>query len=274
MEKVNDLLESHISAAKEERTVKTYFCSYYHSRLLGLQAKGHLGVTNKRVIFHASGQSTIGNSVIQSEVPIADVSGISSYKGTYFSFGHLLVALIVSSFISLIAASLVNLIGINTDYQVYQGIGWLVGIVALISSFAIKSDQIWRSVLAATSSLVVYSIGVSRVLQNPLSLILGQTSGLGWELVIAGLINLYALLCIFWYARRPAFSLMIGSKGGSSTPIAISGASRLGILDTSAGRALTAEPAEETEEMLKELGAVILDIQTLGDLGIKKWQTS
>jgi hypothetical protein len=66
--------------------------------------------------------------------------------------------------------------------------------------------------------------------------------------------------------------LAICSKGGSSTPISISGASGIGIFNASAGKALNAEPADEAEPMLKELGAIIMDIQTLGDIGIAKWK--
>jgi hypothetical protein len=43
-------------------------------------------------------------------------------------------------------------------------------------------------------------------------------------------------------------------------------------LNISAGKSLNAEPAEDAEEMLKELGALILDIQMLGDYGIDKWK--
>lgn len=92
-----------ISPAEGEQPVRSYDCTYYHSRLLGLEAKGQLWVTNKRLVFHADGKSNAGASVIQSEVPIADVSGISIYKGTYFSLLHLLAAFAVA----LVAGSLV-----------------------------------------------------------------------------------------------------------------------------------------------------------------------
>lgn len=95
----------------------------------------------------------------------------------------------------------------------------------------------------------------------------------GLSFFFAFIMGIYALFCIFWYARRPTFSLAISSKGGSDTPISISGASGLGLFSVSAGKALTAEPAADAELMLQELGAVILDIQMLGDMGINKWKT-
>ena len=92
----------------------------------------------------------------------------------------------------------------------------------------------------------------------------------GLSFFFGALVTIYGLFCIVWYSRRPTFSLAISSKGGSDTPISISGASGLGYV--SAGKALTAEPAPDAELMLQELGAVILDIQTLGDMGINKWK--
>ena len=66
-----------------------------------MEAWGYLGVTNKRVIFQALGTSNAGSSVIQSELPIADVSGISSYKGTFFSFGHMALAFLISIIVAI-----------------------------------------------------------------------------------------------------------------------------------------------------------------------------
>ena len=80
---------------------------------------------------------------------------------------------------------------------------------------------------------------------------------------------IYALVCYYWYSRGQTIALTIGSKGGSSTPIAVSGVT--GFNNTAAVRALTAEPAEDADAVIKELGALITDIQALGDLGIQKW---
>ena len=70
------ILGQSLVPAEEEQTVKTYHCTSFKSRLLGLSAEGYLEVTNKRVIFQATG----GDSLIHSEVPIEEVSGISIFK--------------------------------------------------------------------------------------------------------------------------------------------------------------------------------------------------
>ena len=290
-----DLLKDKITPADGEVSVRTYYCTYYISRLLGLEAWGYLGVTNKRVIFQALGTSNAGSSVIQSEVPIADVSGISSYKGTFFSFGHMAMAFVTSLFVAnmllFILGALGTAIGLAIAYsskgELGSGlgltiIGWILGIGGLLVSFPIARNSIWRSILAATSSVGFVIAGGGGLLgmagtlarsflsQNTTSYASGGLATLAFFVAFLALI--YTLFCIVWYARRPTFSLAISSKGGSDTPISISGASGLGLFNVSAGRALTAEPAVDAETMLQELGAVILDIQMLGDMGINKWK--
>jgi hypothetical protein len=98
----------------------------------------------------------------------------------------------------------------------------------------------------------------------------GGSSTVGFLLaLIAGV---YALICLVWYATRKTMSLAVNSKGGSNTPIAIAGAGSGGALFSSAARALEAEPAGDAEAVMKELGALIMDIQQRGDFGIDKWR--
>lgn len=269
-----DLLREKISPAEAECSVRTYVCTYYKSRLLGLEATGYLAVTNKRVIFQAAGTSNAGSSVIQSEVPIEDVSGISSYKGTYFSIGHLLAAFVVSAvgggLLNMVVGLLTALLR-DTDMVVL----WIAAILAVVVSFFLPRKALWRPVLASMSAIAFTLIGGGSLMRDTLSLFTQSynsgASSIAFLLSFA--VGIYALFCYFWYARRPTITLAVHSKGGSSTPISISGASGLGIFDIAAGKALNAEPAQDAEPMLKELGAVILDIQKMGDFGIGKWQS-
>jgi len=266
-----DLLRENVTPAEGEMSVRAYHCTYYQSRPLGLKATGYLAVTNKRVIFQALGKSSAGLSVIQSEVPIADVSGINSYKGTYFSFGHLLWAFVLATFVTFLMLTMLPILGSSIDmsYDTYQGLIWVLAIAFAAGSFFVPNKLILRTVLAAASAGTLNALATRSLFSGFFG---GYGGGGGWEMLVVGALGIYTLICIGFYSRRPTFSLSIGSKGGSSTPINISGATGFGIFDVAAGKALTAEPAEEAESMLKELGAVILDIQTLGDFGINKWK--
>ena len=171
-------------------------------------------------------------------------------------------------------------------------IGWLLGIGCVIVSLPIARKFIWKSIFAAASSVgfiiaagggILKMLGAGGIWAILLGWLLPSQnsnsspnigSGVaGVALFVTFLAVIYTLFCVVWYARRPTFAIAINSKGGSDTPISISGASGWGIFNVSAGKALTAEPAEDAERMLQELGAVILDVQMLGDMGINKWKS-
>lgn len=266
------LLKKSVTPAEGEISVRAYHCTYYRSRLLGLSASGYLEITNKRVIFQAFGESSAGASVIHSEVPVADVSGINSYKGIYVSFGRLLLAFVVSSIVSSLVPAITALLGqIAQDYNVLVYSGWAIALLGFGGSFFVSNQSLWRSVLVSASASALRALGSSSSLFGS---VLGFGRGTDWIALLSIPMAIYALVCFFWYARRPTFSLSVSSRGGSSTPINISGATGIGILDAAAGKALTAEPAEEADKLLKELGAVVLDVQTLGDLGVSKWKSA
>jgi hypothetical protein len=261
-----DLIQTNVTPADGEQSVRTYCCTYYKSKLLGIKTNGYLGVTNKRVIFQALGSSVSGKSVIQSEVPVADVSGISSFKGIYFSLMSLLGAFFATAIFVSLTVGLITTIRMAVDsYNAFKVIAWIVAIAALIGSFFLPVKSIWRPILAGVSAGAFFSLNVS------LFFYIGFGRSPDFTIFLAAIALIYALLCVYWYSRRSTFSLSINSKGGSSTPISISSASGLGLFTVSAGKSLNAEPAEDAESMLKELGALILDIQMLGDYGISKW---
>lgn len=281
------LLEQHLTPAERESAVKSYHCTSLASRLLGLKAEGYLTVTNKRVVFHAFGSSYGGESVLQSEMPVEDVSGISFYKGTYFSVFHLLTALFLawigSSIIGVLTIAILGAITASsirrgtlepTTIQIIIGI---LGILSGVASFSYAKDSLLRPVLSATAGTFFLILSGASFLTDALSAfgpLTGRASASSIGMSLAFLAGIVTLLNIFWYSRRPTMSLAIGSKGGATTPIQISGFRGFGFHNTAALKALTAEPAEQAESLIEELGALILDVQTIGDLGIQKWTAS
>jgi uncharacterized Zn finger protein (UPF0148 family) len=276
--KLPDIVPEVITPSEGEQKVKQYHCTHLSSRLLGLRAEGVLQVTNKRVIFRASGKSITGNSIIQSEVPVEDVSGISIYKGTYFSLKHfifgLLLVLILSNFIY---APILGILLLAND-QVATVLQWLLAIASIFGVFAIPRKYIWNSILGGIATISFSMIAGSSILTNSFGLGSARRYGsynsgknMGWVIAFAVIMLIYTTIALFLYARRVTMSLSIGSKGGSSTPIYISGVRSLGFANNAAPKAIEAEPTSETEVLIRELGALIMDIQRMGDYGIEKW---
>jgi hypothetical protein len=88
-----------------------------------------------------------------------------------------------------------------------------------------------------------------------------------WLLVLAVLTT---LVCIFFFCFRPNLIISIKNKGGKET-VDI----RRDTLFTKRSEKGTgfAEiiPTEETEGAIREIGAMINDIQKLGESGVNKW---
>ncbi len=260
------ILGTNLAPTDGEEVVKYYHTTGFKSWLLGIRSDGYIEVTNKRVIF----QAISANSLMHSEVPISDVSGISIFKGTYFNLWRLLLGILLGlvtlSFMSGIFVVVLN--GLTNDSDASEALSWIMFLGMIIGSWFIRSELIWRPLLAAAATSMLVSILGGGLLDAMLG---GRGSaGLAGLLLLPTLI--YVLFTIFMYARRPTMALSINSKGGSSTPISIAGASVGGALGSSAARALDAEPGPDAANLARELGAMIMDIQQFGDLGIGKWR--
>lgn len=96
-----------------------------------------------------------------------------------------------------------------------------------------------------------------------------NSGGLGNFIAIVG----FALGAYWLYKnlKKEAFSLLINTKGGDGNVVYLAGLSPFGGGNTAASKALVAAPAKDSELMLREIGAVILDIQNMGEDAIKKW---
>ncbi len=264
------ILNQHLSPAEGEQCVKTYHCTSFRSKLLGIASEGYLEVTNKRVVFQASG----GDSIIHSEVPIEDVSGISVFKGSYFSIMHLISALVLGFLLGGIVSTLLGaLIGLlSGGWGSDSVVNWLIALGFLVGGVVIDRRNIFRPVCAVASAISFTMIGGSGLFGGGLFGGMGSAGASALAMLASVLVGIYAIVCMFWYATRKTMSLAVNSKGGSQTPIAIAGAGGASIIYSSAARALEAEPAQDAEAVSRELGALIMDIQQRGDTIMEKWQ--
>jgi hypothetical protein len=74
------------------------------------------------------------------------------------------------------------------------------------------------------------------------------------------------------FNKKTNYNLSIFSSGANGSPINI-GDGLYGSKITGQGAAFSiiADPTSETERMMDEIGAIILDLKNLGDHAIKKW---
>jgi len=93
----------------------------------------------------------------------------------------------------------------------------------------------------------------------------------GWILLLGFLGFIYMVLI---GNRQHSFSLYIASKTAKDSGIFIPGdtLSLFSTHDTTALQALGARPAKDASKVIQELGAMLMDIRLLGDIGIQKWK--
>lgn len=76
---------------------------------------------------------------------------------------------------------------------------------------------------------------------------------------------------VIWSGIKKTFVLAIYAANSNPSSINI-GMGAVSALGNGAVMSLTANPTSETDVMMKEVGAMILDIQTHGDYAIEKWK--
>ena len=279
------LIGNHLSPSDGEVVVRTYHCTYLSPifALIGLKTDGYLTVTNKRVVYFAEGSSMFGvagHSKLYKEVSIADVSNLSLGKGTRFSILRLLFGLVFSQIAGAVAALLLSGVmlalkgaaGGGSPYSLRFGVFLqLVAAVILVArSTSISSESIVRVMLAASGLWLVLSVpalGLSdlgALMSMPLIYLAGIAI---MGVPLAG----YWLWCLYWFMRREYLTMAIASKTGLATPIKISGMSWWGRINVAADLASGMAAAVDADIMFRELGAIVTDIQTLGDHGVEKW---
>ncbi|TDE15205.1 hypothetical protein [Dyadobacter psychrotolerans] len=204
------ILGINITPSEGEQSVKSYQCTEFVSRFFGINSKGYLEVTNKRLLFQALGQNIRGWSVIHKEVSISEVSDIKIYKGSTFNLLLFIAGILLDLFVSTV---------------VYRGVG------------SFTSD------------------------------------GFGMFFAIGAFA--YGAYLVYIWCKKQAFSLIINTKGGTGNVVYLAGISPFNTGNSAASRALIyTKPGADTEIMLREIGAVILDVQNLGDYAIEKWKPS
>lgn len=97
-----------------------------------------------------------------------------------------------------------------------------------------------------------------------------RAGGFGNFIAFAAFIGL--VYWIYSNCKKEAFSLIINTKGGSGNVVQIAGLSPFGGGSSIAAKALEALPAQDSELVFREIGAVVLDIQNMGENAIEKWK--
>lgn len=270
-----------------EQIVRSYECTRI-KRWFVPPTLGYLTVTNKRIVFHSSGTSLTGKSSMLNEMPLDDVAGLNVYEGVSVSWLRFLIfAVLAYMGTQLIVASPFSFI---VSYWMALLLMLPFAIIWLFKS-NILNDQLREQGLQSVDKILKGGVQGNRDLHTYLPyarmLLYVGLAILGWQVAFTTgmrsapflvkwllLLIVYGFIFLNLFGRRPTFSLMVGSKTMKGPGIFIPGDSfrLLSNRNGSAMEALDASPAADASLVTRELGALLLDLQQLGDFGIQKWK--
>jgi len=264
--------------SENELIVRTYQCTSIR-QLLMRPSIGYLTITNKRVVYHSESQTVGSQNAIISEIPVSDVSGISTFIGQSFNVLTFLLFGVATYFVTMVLANILP------DWIT----GWVVSIllilpytIGLLFEKNIISKEIGEKIIQNLQSTPMESVLQKRdnTFFMPIFRImfLVGLAFFAWNLsneeafhgVIRYpiLLGAYFIIFMFMFGRSRTFGLFINSKNSGSSGIRIQGNFfRTG----NPGESIQANPAVDSETIARDLGALVMDIQQLGDLAVSKW---
>jgi len=268
--------------SENERVIRTYQCTKIR-RLFSKPSIGYLSVTNKRVVYHSQAKSGVNDSAVISEIPLQDVGGIASTIGNSFNMIYFLLA----------SAGLFLFTTILTGLLPTFLTGWAVSIIltlpyliGLLFEKNIISPEIGEKIIRNMEGTSVESIikksNAEIVMKILRIMFLVGMPLFAWnisqEIPVFGFIILiaaYFLVYMFVFGRMRSFDLSVNSKSAGHAGIMIHGNAFLALFNptNTAAKTMSAAPTQEAETVVRELGAMVLDIQQMGDLGIEKWSS-
>lgn len=250
-----------IKANEGEVPVKQYKVATLRNRILGItytKAVGRLQVTNKRIIFRAPGRCLAGRTTLQHEFEIDEIAGVEARREYVFSFWDVLIG----AFVSIIGGAITTAITTSTRNIAAMIIFALIfGIAGCVPFFILKKKWLLKLLCQGASYL-------------PL-LVVGSMPDAGFLLFLSFISFLLTLFALLMYSINPNLVLVIKTKGATDA-IDIK-RKKSGLF---AGKGEQEDhtgfeeiiPEDDAEQSIREVGALINDIQKLGDFGIEKWK--
>lgn len=261
------ILNNRVVPCEGEMLVRTYRCGVYRSLLLGKKADGIVEVTNRRILFQARDSADDSRDTLHSEIPISEVSGLSLFKGFSFSIVTFLCGWVVSAaVVAVLSQVLMAMFSDNADSTLLKIVLWALALGAVYQVYVQRAKPL-RALIVNALALTLYGT-IAQLAAMDFN---GGGGGAipGLAVFFLGIVQLYL---IFRFARRNTIEFRLFSRSTQPSPVAISGFSPLDAKLLEITRGMTSfAPGEDATRMMNELGAVVSDIQSMGDFGIEKW---
>ena len=273
-ERGQKIVPDNIVPNESEIPVRQYNLCVMRSRIKCARAEGRLQLTNKRILFRAKGVTPVGNTTIQHEFSIDELAGFQIVRNFRFSILDLLLLAFCCFLFWNFGVGLARVLG-----ETLKGFGLLLSYVLAIAAAVPAFIRMPRELYACKSVSLAISIGLLDVLRKSVYFNKIVLTVLGYILIYLPYVALAVLLIVFAlaFSFKPNMEFLVRTKTGEAViPVRCE---KTGF--AAVGNVITAQymgynevlPTDETEKAIREIGAIINDIQKLGDYGISKWKT-
>ncbi len=238
-----------------EIVVKQYNIAKLRTRLKFMKAEGRLMVTNRRVLFRASGTSLTGNILQEHQFNLDEIGGIEMHKDYKFS----ILSFIGCLLIDILALYLTQMIFSSTVNGGTIAICVILGILGLVPTFIVYK-HFWLKLLCSIIASGCFSMAFAASIGSGF---------IGFMVVLANIIVIINLIIVCFV---PNLVVKIKTKGATGA-VVIGSQKAMFRRKTGDDYSGFAEvmPWEDTIMAINELGTMIDDLQKQGDYAIEKW---
>jgi len=268
-----------IALDEGEIPVKQYNVGILRSRMRFQRSEGRLQITNKRVLFRATGYSPAGKTAYQHAFSLDKIDGVEIHKDRRFRFPDFLFALswdCLSVLFSILGASFIEGgLGMGAFGRIVAAVLVAALGVGAVTHFFWRKKRFFSKLLltgVARGGVLALLNVITNSAETTFSEIVAVPSLLIWAIVYLVLSVLY-YVSMFLFVVKP--NLMIEIKTSSGSPgIQIKHKEISFIWHKAEEFSGFTEilPWKDTDLAIKEVTTIIDDIKTLGDFGVEKWK--
>ena len=257
-----------------EVPVRQYNVAVLRSRSKFMRSEGRMEVTNKRLLFRATGRSPRGKISLQHEFSLADVKGLEIRQDYSFSLLNLILAILLTVLGCVIGAGIVT--WMYSKEWMFMGslVGLLLGAGALFCFFALFRKFHLKAFLLGIGMLSSIEAFAGAKMYIEFARYMNE-GAFGLKLLVPFLC-VAMVLCVITLivglllaSMNPNLVIDIKTEGGGA-PIQIRRKSILEHCEYTGFDEVM--PAAEAELAVREINAMINDIQNTGDRAIRRWQ--
>lgn len=244
-----------IRPEENEIVIKQYNIAKLRTRLKFMKAEGRLMITNRRILFRATGTSLTGNIAQEHQFNIDEIGGMAIHKDYKFSL------------LSFVGCVLLNVLAMYFMAGIFAGadnggmavLGVLLGIAGMVPTFVIYK-HFWLKLFCAILGTSCFSVAWA------------ASSGNGFLGFLAIIANIIAFVDLLIVCFVPNLVIRIKTKGAEGA-VVIGSQKVMFKRTTEDDYSGFAEvlPWEDTVMAMNEIGTMIDDLQKQGDYAIEKW---